>query len=59
MTRLREEVKDLIVDSWSECEKYIKGVKGQSIKVLLQLLKLKNICQGDPILKGRDSYPLI
>ena len=47
-----EEVKDLIVDSWSECEKYIKGVKGAKYKSFTTIAEAKEyLSQGDPILK--------
>lgn len=55
-----EEVKDLIVDSWTECEKYIKGVKGAKYKSFTTIAEAQDyLSQGDPILKkGKDTYPL-
>lgn len=55
-----EEVKDLIMDSWAECEKLIKGVKGAKYKSFTTMAEAEAyLSQGDAILKkGRDSYPL-
>lgn len=54
------EVKDLILDSWNECENYIKGVKGAKYKSFTTRAEAQDyLSQGDPILKkGRDAYPL-
>ncbi len=55
-----EEVKNLILDSWSECEKYIKGVKGAKYKSFTTMAEAEAyLSQEEPILKkGIDAYPL-
>lgn len=55
-----ENVVDIIVESWNECLKYVKGVKGavyksfQSIEEVQEYLKN----DGNSLKKGVDSYPL-
>jgi ribonuclease HI len=55
-----EKVSNLILDSWSQCEAYIKGVKGAKYKSFTSLEEAqKFLREGDPILKkGRDQYPM-
>lgn len=55
-----EKVENLIVDTWAECQKYIKGVKGAKYKSFEDINEAKNfLSQGDGMLKkGVDSYPM-
>ena len=55
-----EKVVDLLVESWSECEALIKGVKGAKYKSFLSLQEAQQyLTDSDPILKkGEHQYPL-
>lgn len=55
-----ERVANIIVDSWSECEAFIKGVKGAKYKSFNSYEEAeKYLAEGDPILrKGKDEYPM-
>ncbi|MBE6053651.1 MAG: ribonuclease HI [Clostridium sartagoforme] len=55
-----EKVENLIVDTWTECQKYIKGVKGAKYKSFEDINDAKAfLSNGDGMLKkGVDSYPM-
>jgi ribonuclease HI len=55
-----EKVSNILVDTWSQCESLIKGVKGAKYKSFTTLEEAKQyLTEADPILrKGRDQYPL-
>lgn len=55
-----EKVENLIVDTWAECQKYIKGVKGAKYKSFEDINDAKKfLSNGDGMLKkGKDSYPM-
>lgn len=55
-----EKVENLIVDTWAECQKYIKGVKGAKYKSFEDINDAKKfLSDGDGMLKkGKDSYPM-
>lgn len=55
-----EKVTNITVDSWSECEALIKGVKGAKYKSFNTKEEAdKYLSEGDPILrKGKDQYPM-
>ena len=55
-----EKVENLIVDTWAECQKYIKGVKGAKYKSFEDINEAKKfLSDGDGMLKkGKDSYPM-
>lgn len=55
-----EKVENLIVDTWAECQKYIKGVKGAKYKSFEDINEAKKfLSEGDGMLKkGKDSYPM-
>ncbi len=54
-----EKIKDKIVNTWSECLKYVKGVKGAKYKSFEDLTSAnKYLSEGSKLLKkGEDSYP--
>lgn len=53
-----ERVQNKLVDSWSECQKYIKGVKGAIYKSFEDIEEAKSFLQkGSELLrKGKDTY---
>lgn len=53
-----ERVQNKLVDSWNECQKYIKGVKGAIYKSFEDVEEAKSFLQkGSELLrKGKDSY---
>ena len=53
-----ERVQNKLVNSWSECQKYIKGVKGAIYKSFEDIEEAKSFLQkGSELLRmGRDSY---
>ncbi|MGN1033165.1 MAG: ribonuclease H family protein [Intestinibacter sp.] len=53
-----QRVQNKLVDSWSECQKYIKGVKGAIYKGFEDVEEAKSFLQkGSELLrKGKDSY---
>ncbi|MGM9530511.1 ribonuclease H family protein, partial [Intestinibacter sp.] len=53
-----QRVQNKLVDSWSECQKYIKGVKGAIYKSFEDVEEAKSFLQnGSELLrKGKDSY---
>ena len=53
-----ERVQNKLVDSWSECQKYIKGVKGAIYKSFEDVEEAKSFLQkGSELLrKGKDPY---
>ncbi len=53
-----ERVQNKLVDSWSECQKYIKGVKGAIYKSFEDINEAKSFLQkGSELLrKGKDKY---
>jgi ribonuclease H-related protein len=55
-----EKVENLIVDTWAECQRYIKGVKGAKYKSFEDINDAKKfLSDGDGMLKkGKDSYPM-
>ena len=55
-----EKIENLIVDTWAECQKYIKGVKGAKYKSFEDINDAKKfLSNGDGMLKkGKDSYPM-
>lgn len=55
-----EKVENLIVNTWAECQKYIKGVKGAKYKSFEDINEAKKfLSDGDGMLKkGKDSYPM-
>ena len=55
-----EKIENLIVDTWAECQKYIKGVKGAKYKSFEDIIDAKKfLSDGDGMLKkGKDSYPM-
>ncbi|MDU5105438.1 MULTISPECIES: ribonuclease H family protein [unclassified Clostridium] len=55
-----EKVENLIVDTWAECQMYIKGVKGAKYKSFEDINEAKAfLSKGDGMLKkGVDSYPM-
>lgn len=55
-----EKVENLIVDTWAECQRYIKGVKGAKYKSFEDINEAKAfLSKGDGMLKkGVDSYPM-
>ena len=55
-----EKLENLIVDTWAECQKYIKGVKGAKYKSFEDINDAKKfLSDGDGMLKkGKDSYPM-
>ncbi|MDV4149845.1 ribonuclease H family protein [Clostridium sp. AL.422] len=55
-----EKVENLIVDTWAECQRYIKGVKGAKYKSFEDINDAKAfLSQGDGMLKkGVDRYPM-
>ena len=55
-----EKVENLIVDTWAECQKYIKGVKGAKYKSFEDVNEAKAfLSEGDKMLKkGVDNYPM-
>ena len=55
-----EKIENLIVDTWAECQKYIKGVKGAKYKSFEDINDAKKfLSDGDGMLKkGKDSYPM-
>lgn len=55
-----EKVEDLIVGTWAECLKYVKGVKGAKYKSFESIVEAKNFLADTKKLlkKGKDSYPL-
>ncbi|MFR7490208.1 MAG: viroplasmin family protein [Romboutsia timonensis] len=50
-----ERVQNKLVDSWSECQKYIKGVKGAIYKSLKILKKQSHFYKGELLRKGKDD----
>jgi ribonuclease HI len=54
-----EKIKDKIVNTWTECLKYVKGVKGAKYKSFEDLLSAnKYLSEGSKLLKkGEDNYP--
>lgn len=55
-----EKVENLIVNTWAECQMYIKGVKGAKYKSFEDVNEAKEfLSKGDGMLKkGVDSYPM-
>ena len=55
-----EQVKDLILESWGECVKYVKGVKGAKYKSFEDIKRAEQyLNEGSKLLKkGIDSYPM-
>lgn len=55
-----EKVENLIVDTWAECQRYIKGVKGAKYKSFEDINEAKAfLANGDGMLKkGVDTYPM-
>lgn len=55
-----EKVENLIVDTWAECQRYIKGVKGAKYKSFEDINEAKAfLTNGDGMLKkGVDTYPM-
>ena len=55
-----EKVENLIVDTWAECQRYIKGVKGAKYKSFEDINEAKAfLSEGDKMLKkGVDNYPM-
>ena len=55
-----EKVENLIVDTWAECQSYIKGVKGAKYKSFENINDAKAfLSEGDKMLKkGVDNYPM-
>ncbi len=53
-----ERVQNKLVDSWSECQKYIKGVKGAIYKSFEDIKEAESFLEkGSELLrKGKDSY---
>lgn len=53
-----QRVQNKLVDSWNECQKYIKGVKGAIYKSFEDVEEAKSFLQkGSELLrKGKDSY---
>ena len=53
-----ERVQNKLVDSWSECQKYIKGVKGAIYKSFEDIDEAQSFLQkGSELLrKGKDKY---
>lgn len=57
--KTNEKVEDKIVETWDECLKYVKGVKGAKYKSFLDIDSAKQfLTEGSKLLKkGQDSYP--
>lgn len=55
-----EKVQDLIVNTWDQCLKLVKGVKGAKYKSFESIEEAKAFLkeQGNILKKGEDSYPL-
>lgn len=55
-----EKVENLIVDTWAECQKYIKGVKGAKYKSFEDINDAKKFLSDEDgmLKKGKDSYPM-
>lgn len=53
-------IEDLIVGTWAECLKYVKGVKGAKYKSFESMAEAKGFLTDTKKLlkKGEDSYPL-
>jgi ribonuclease HI len=54
-----KKIEDKIVDTWAECLKYVKGVKGAKYKSFEDINSAKNyLSEGSKMLKkGEDNYP--
>lgn len=54
-----EKIENIIVDTWAECLKYVKGVKGAKYKSFEDVNSAKQyLSEGSKLLKkGQDSYP--
>lgn len=54
-----EKIENIIVDTWAECLKYVKGVKGAKYKSFEDVNSAKQfLIEGSKMLKkGVDSYP--
>lgn len=54
-----EKIENKIVDTWAECLKYVKGVKGAKYKSFQDVNSAKQfLSEGSKLLKkGEDSYP--
>ncbi|WP_097028355.1 viroplasmin family protein [Clostridium peptidivorans] len=55
-----KKIEDLIVDTWADCLKYVKGVKGAKYKSFESMVEAKGFLADTKKLlkKGEDSYPL-
>lgn len=55
-----KKIEDLIVGTWAECLKYVKGVKGAKYKSFESMTEAKSFLSDTKKLlkKGEDSYPL-
>ncbi|GFZ31876.1 hypothetical protein CSC2_24020 [Clostridium zeae] len=55
-----EKVQDLIVNTWDQCLKLVKGVKGAKYKSFESIEEAKAFLkeQGNILKKGEDNYPL-
>lgn len=55
-----KKIEDLIVCTWAECLKYVKGVKGAKYKSFESMTEAKSFLADTKKLlkKGEDSYPL-
>lgn len=55
-----KKIEDLIVGTWAECLKYVKGVKGAKYKSFESMIEAKGFLADTKKLlkKGEDSYPL-
>lgn len=56
----KQEVNNIIVESWDECLKYVKGVKGAIYKSFQLLEEVKSYLSEDTkiLKKGMDNYPM-
>lgn len=54
-----EKIENIIVDTWAECSKYVKGVKGAKYKSFEDInCAKKYLSEGSKLLKkGEDCYP--
>jgi ribonuclease H-related protein len=55
-----EEVRNIILDNWTECLKYVKGAKGAVYKSFESLEEVQNYLKDENkiLKKGIDNYPL-
>ncbi|MBU5592892.1 ribonuclease H family protein [Clostridium sp. MSJ-4] len=55
----KEEVRDIIVETWDQCLKYVKGVKGAKYKSFSSLKEAEDFLKEENRLlkKGIDNYP--